>query len=128
MKKNPHASPSEAQRLLPPPHPDEADTDLRDLVCERYSLGVRLSDAEVTRIRENGYTFYFMKLAKSSRRLGGRSFKKLRDAGRLDLTTEYVLFHRFRDQLELETRRRIAALLAESVSHPHARWESRSQE
>lgn len=127
MKKNLHVQPLDAQTRLPPLHPDDVDVVLRDLVCERHLLGVRLSEAEMVRIRESGYTSYFMKLAKSSRRLGGRSFKKLRDVGRLDLTTEYVLFHRFRDQLDLDIRRRIAALLAESVSHPHARWERQSQ-
>jgi hypothetical protein len=112
---------------LPELHSDDTDLNLRDIVGERLFYGVRSSDAELARIRDRGYAAYFMIIAKSPRRIGGRSFKKLRDAGRLDLTTEYILFHRFRDQLDRDIRQRIAAILAESVSHPHAKWESRAQ-
>lgn len=112
---------------IPPAHPHDVNPNLRDVVCERLIYGVRLSEPDVIRIREFGYTLYFLRFAGSMRRLGGRTFKKLRSEGRLDLTTEYVLFHYFRERLDLDTRRRLAAILAESVSHPHARRESQSQ-
>lgn len=116
-----------AEQNIPAPHPDDADLSLRDLVSERLLHGVRPTDMDIVRIRESGYTSYFKRLAQSPRRIGGRSFNKLRAIGRLDLTTEYILFHRFRDQLDPRIRRQIAAILAESVSHPHARWEGRAE-
>lgn len=108
---------------LPELHSDDANLDLRDIVRARLAYGVHPTDAEMARLRDRGYTSYFLTIAKSSHRIGGRTFKKLRDAGRLDLTTEYVLFHCFRDRLDPDIRRRIASILAASVSHPHARWE-----
>jgi hypothetical protein len=127
MTMNPIVQPSTVELDIPPAHPNDADLSLRDLIYERLSYGIRPTEPDIASIRVGGYTSYFMKLAKSPRRIGGPSFKKLREAGRLDLTTEYILFHRFRDRLEPDIRTRIAAILAESVSHPHARWESRSQ-
>lgn len=124
MKPNHYGDPKIVEPEIPPLHPEDADLSLRELICERLLYGVRPTQLDMARIREAGYTAYFMRLAKSPRRIGGRSFNKLRGEGRLDLTTEYILFHNFRDQLDPDIRRRIAAVLAESVSHPHARWES----
>jgi hypothetical protein len=123
---NLHVTPYKFELDLPPLHPtDDPVLDLRKIVAVRHAHGVRLSAPDLSFIGEHGYASYFMRLARASRRLGGQNFKKLRDKGRLELTSEYVLFHHFRDELGGDTRRFIARLLAESVSHPHARWESR---
>jgi hypothetical protein len=123
---NLHIAPDVVDPELPPLHRDDPCLNLRAIVWARSAYGVRLSATDLSHIREHGYASYFTRLAASSRRLGGKCFKRLRDKGRLELTSEYVLFHHFRDQLGGNTRRLIAGLLADSVSHPHARWESRS--
>ena len=105
---------------------NDADSRLRNLIHERQAYGVRLTAIEVSRIGEIGYTSYFVRLAASIKKIGGRDFKRLRLAGRLELTTEYILFHDFREYLNRDMRQRIAALLAESVSHPDARFETKS--
>jgi hypothetical protein len=128
MKINPHGDSKNTEAEIPEPRPDDAGFNLRELVRERLTYGLRPTESDLVRIREVGYVSYFMKLAKSPGKIGGRSFRKLRSLGRLDLTTEYVLFHRFRNELDPQVRRRIAAILAESVSHPHARWESRPED
>lgn len=128
MKINPHGDSKNTEAEITEPRPDDAGFNLRELVRERLTYGLRPTESDMVRIRKVGYVSYFMKLAKSPGKIGGRSFRKLRSHGRLDLTTEYVLFHRFRNELDPQVRRRIAAILAESVSHPHARWESRPED
>ena len=58
------------------------------VVDERNHLVGILTESDMVRIRKVGYVSYFMKLAKSPGKIGGRSFRKLRSHGRLDLTTE----------------------------------------
>lgn len=124
---NLHVAPIEIDIAIPPLHrSDDKTLNLRKIVAERIAYGVGLSVAALAHIQENGYESYFMGIAKVRHRLGGKNFRRLREKGRLDLTSEYILFHHFRGQLDADTRRRIATLLAESVSHPHARWESRT--
>jgi hypothetical protein len=126
LKMNLHISPGDVGHELPPLHPDDDPVlNLRGILAERFIFGVRPSAGDMAHIVERGYASYFLRVARMSRRLGGQTFKRLRDKGRLDLTSEYVLFHHFRDQLDGDIRRQIATLLAESVSHPLARWESR---
>jgi hypothetical protein len=125
---NLHVSPADVAHDLPPLHRDDDPAlDLRKIISERRAYGVRPSAADIAHMREHGYAAHFLRIARTPRRIGGQNFKKLRDKGRLDLTSEYVVFHHFRQLLDAETRRRVAGLLADSVSHPHARWESRSQ-
>ena len=63
----------------------------------------------------------------SQNRIVSKVFQKLHDAGRLELTTEYVVFHHFWEKLDRDIRCRMAALLTQCVSHPHARWEQKSR-
>jgi hypothetical protein len=123
---NRHVAPTDVESVLPSLHRiDTSFAHLQDVVSERQKFGVRkLSRTDIECIRENGYCAYFMRFAGNGRRIGSKDFEKLREHGRLDLTVEYILFHNFRDRLDPELRRRIAALLASSVSHPHARWET----
>jgi hypothetical protein len=113
---------------LPPSHPDDDPAlNLRGIFSERRAYGVYPNASDISYIGEHGYASYFLRLANASRKIGDAKFKKLRSKGRLDLTSEYVLFHHFRNQLDASVRRRIASLLAESVTHPHAKWESKPQ-
>jgi hypothetical protein len=121
-----HVCPNDADPDLPPIHGnDESSLNLRCVILERRAYGVRLSETEISHLRDHGYESYFVRFA--TRKIGSRVFKRLRLARRLDLTTEYIVFHCYRDRLDRDTRRRIAALLAESVTHPHAKWESKSR-
>jgi hypothetical protein len=121
-----HVSLTRANLELPPAHPnDDPALNLKGILSERCAYGVYPKTADISHISEHGYDLHFRRFAGMSRRIGDGEFRKLRSKGRLDLTSEYVLFHHFRDQLDVIVRRRIASLLAESVTHPHARWESR---
>ena len=106
---------------------DSKDLDLKKVFIERSKFGVdKLTVEEIEKIDFN-YEDYFIRLINNISKVGSKTFVLLRDAGRLELTTEYIVFHNFRDKLDNPLRRTIAKELASSVSHPHAMWEGKSR-
>ena len=106
---------------------DQKDLHLKKVLLERSKFGIdKLSVGEIEKIADFKYDEYFIGLISNVSKVGSKKFTQLRDAGRLELTTEYIVFHNFRDKLDSHLRRAIAKELANSVSHPHAKWEERS--
>lgn len=99
---------------LPPLHPaDSASLDFRRVLAERERLGVeRLTDKQLKEISQIGYDAYFLKRMNSYSKIGLKSFHRLAALGRVELTTEFIIFHALREQLQNDCRRRIAILLS----------------
>ena len=107
---------------------DSKDLDLKKVFIERSKFGVdKLTVEEIEQKIDFDYEDYFIRLINNISKVGSKTFVLLRDAGRLELTTEYIVFHNFRDKLDNLLRRAIAKELASSVSHPHAMWEGKSR-
>jgi hypothetical protein len=103
----------EADSLLPPLHQnDSAEINFRRLLLEREELGFkRLSARALEAIRTQGYDAYFIDQMNSYSKIGLGQFHKLAAMGRLEITTEQVIFQHYRDRLKPDCRRRIAILL-----------------
>lgn len=103
----------EADSLLPPlQQGDDISINFRKVIIEREELGFqRLSPRSLSAIRDKGYDAFFIDQMNSYTKIGLGLFHKLAAIDRLDLTTEYIVFHHFREKLKPNCRRRIAILL-----------------
>ena len=119
----------DVKNFLPIVHiQDNLNFKLKDLFIERSKFHIdkiRIEDIET--IEDFKFDDYFIGLIDKKSKIGSKKFVLLRDAGRLELTTEFIVFHNFRERLDLSLRQAIAKLLAASVSHPHAVWEEKSK-
>ncbi len=107
-------------RLPPLHHDDNPSVDFRSILIEREGLGIeKVGERAIAAIRMRGYDDYFIDLMNSSSRIGGKAFYLLATIDRLDLTTEYNVFHNFREQLNHYSRRRIASLLLRETKRYH---------
>jgi hypothetical protein len=89
---------------------------LREALVERQALGVeRLTENQTKVISACGYESFFMGLVSSERKIGSKLFHRLAGMGRLDLTTEYLVFHYLREQLAPRRRVKLAALLRDAT-------------
>jgi hypothetical protein len=98
---------------LPPPHQkDNASINIRKILIEREELGFkRVGPRALTAIKTLGYDAFFVSEMNSYSKIGLSLFHKLAAMGRIELTTEYIVFHNFREILQANCRRRIAILL-----------------
>lgn len=103
----------EADCLLPPLHArDNVSINFRNILIEREELGFpRLSPRALNLIREAGYDSFFVDQMNSYTKIGLTLFHKLAAMDRIDLSTEFQIFHHYREKLKPECRRRIAILL-----------------
>lgn len=103
----------EADSLLPPlQQGDDISINFRKVILEREELGFqRLSPRYLIAIRDKGYDAFFIDQMNSYTKIGLGLFHKLAAIDRLELTTEYIVFHHFREKLKPNCRRRIAILL-----------------
>jgi hypothetical protein len=104
----------EADSLLPPLHEkDNPSINFRRILIEREELGFRRPrPRSIQAIREKGYDIFFIDQMNIYTKIGLVLFHKLAAIDRLELTTEYNIFHHYRDALKSDCRRRIAILLA----------------
>jgi hypothetical protein len=110
----------EADSLLPPlGGNDSLAIDFRKVLVEREELGFpRPSPRALSAIREQGYDAFFINQMNSYTKIGLSLFHKLAAMERVELTTEFIVFHNFRDQLKADCRRRIAILLLGKTQKP----------
>jgi hypothetical protein len=95
---------------------DNPEVDFRGVLIERAGLGVeKLSNEHLASIAERGYDAFFVGRMNSKAKIGGKVFRELAAIGRLELTTEYIVFHHFRESLNANSRRQIATLLLDTV-------------
>lgn len=119
---------------LPPLHSADSESlDFRRVLAERERLGVeRLSDKQLKEISQTGYDAYFLKRMNSYSKIGLKSFHRLVALGRIELTTEFIIFHALREQLQNDCRRRIAILLSsktrEGAKSESGYWKGASEE
>jgi hypothetical protein len=105
-------------RLPPRCRSDDSSVDFRNALIERAGLGIEeLSDHAILAIMRRGYDAFFVEMMNSHNKIGLRAFYKLAGLGRLDLTTEYIVFNHFRERLNQDSRRKIAALLLEITNY-----------
>lgn len=110
----------EADSLLPPlQQGDDISINFRKVIIEREELGIqRLTPRTLNAIRDKGYDAFFIDQMNSYTKIGLGLFHKLAAIGRLELTTEYIVFHHFREKLKPNCRRRIAILLVSKTKEP----------
>lgn len=110
----------EADSLLPPlGGNDSASIDFRKVLIEREELGFsRVSPRALAAIKEQGYDAFFINQMNSYTKIGLSLFHKLVAMDRIEMTTEYIVFHHFRERLKPDCRRRIAILLLSKTQKP----------
>lgn len=103
----------EAQCRLPPLRKDDdASVDFRSVIVHRVGLGVQtLSESTVKKIEKIGYDAYFVDQMNSITKIGQSAFYILSEMDEIELTAEYLVFQNFRDRLNPQARKTIAALL-----------------
>lgn len=103
----------DADSQLPPLHErDSVSINFRKVLIEREGLGLkRVAPRSLNAIIANGYDAHFVSEMNTYSKIGLSQFQKLAAMGRIDLTTEYIVFHYFREHLQSDCRRRIAILL-----------------
>ena len=102
-----------AEIRLPSLHPnDSRSIDFRKVIIEREGLGVEsVAPKHLKAIKTEGYDAFYVGRMNSYSKIGLRTFHKLAAMGRVELTTEHIIFHHFRERLKRDCRRRIAILL-----------------
>lgn len=70
-----------------------------------------MSPRALIAIREQGYDAFFIDQMNRYTKIGLSLFHKLAAMERVEITTEYIVFHHFRESLKTDCRRRIAILL-----------------
>jgi hypothetical protein len=103
----------EADSQIPPLHQrDNPSINFRKVLVEREGLGFkRVGPRSLNEIKTLGYDAFFVAEMNTYSKIGLSPFHKLAAMGRIELTTEYIVFHNFRENLQSDCRRRIAILL-----------------
>jgi hypothetical protein len=103
----------EADGELPPLHKGDNPTiNIRKVLVEREGLGFkRVGPRSLKTIQSLGYDAFFLSEMNTYSKIGLGLFYKLTVMGHIELTTEYIVFHNFRQDLQPDCRRRIAILL-----------------
>jgi hypothetical protein len=110
----------EADSFLPPLREhDNVSINFRKILIEREELGLpRPSPRALKAIGEQGYDAFFVNQMNSYTKIGLALFHKLAAMQRVELTTEYIVFHHYREQIKSDCRRRIAILLLNKSQKP----------
>jgi hypothetical protein len=105
-----------AELRMPPIHVNDTCVgNTREVFIRRHELGFGMPGARtMNSISSIGYDATLIKLVNDPNKIGKSEFARLKAAGHLDLTSEFVAFNYFRDYLSADVRPAIAKLLLES--------------
>jgi hypothetical protein len=105
-----------AERQMPAPHKHDCRViNVRKVFIRRQELGFKPTSLRTIRsVLAIGYDATVIKQASTFGLYGKSEFRSLCDAGRLDLTSEYIAFQFFRERLTSEFRVRLAKLMLEN--------------
>ena len=102
------------ERLPPPKYSDNKEVNVRQILIDRIGLGLqKLTPKLLEQLEAVGYDNYIIDRMNSPSKVGKRPFQELKDADKIELTTEYIVFHNFRHKLKNRSRIEIAKLLAD---------------